>query len=97
MQWTRRLGSQQVHDLSGEYDLCLPPPPGMAPPSPPRMRALPHHPHLPSSDNLRVTTLGDKRFRMQLEDAMSFGQPLLLENVEEEIDPVLDPYAALGL
>ena len=48
-------------------------------------------------NQLRTTQLGDKRFRTQLEDAMSFGQPLLLENVEEEIDPVLDPYAALGL
>ena len=40
---------------------------------------------------LRVTQLTDKRFRNHLEDAMAFGQPLLLENVEEEIDPLLDP------
>ena len=40
---------------------------------------------------LRVTQLGERRFRAQLEDAMSFGQPLLLENVEEVLDPVLDP------
>ena len=42
-------------------------------------------------NQLRTTQLGDKRFRHQLEDAMAFGQPLLLENVEEELDPVLDP------
>ena len=40
---------------------------------------------------LRVTELGDKRFRNHLEDAMAFGQPLLLENVEEVLDPILDP------
>jgi len=42
-------------------------------------------------NQLRVTTLTDKRFRNHLEDAMSFGQPLLLENVEEVLDPILDP------
>ena len=42
-------------------------------------------------NSLRVTQLSDKRFRNQLEDAMAFGQPLLLENVEETIDPLLDP------
>ena len=43
------------------------------------------------ANSLRVTQLGEKRFRNQLEDAMAFGQPLLLENVEEELDPLLDP------
>ena len=33
----------------------------------------------------------EKRFRNALEDSMAFGTPLLIENVEEEIDPVLDP------
>ena len=42
-------------------------------------------------NSLRVTQLSDKRFRNQLEDAMAFGQPLLLENVEEVLDPLLDP------
>jgi len=42
-------------------------------------------------NGLRVTELGDKRFRNHLEDAMSFGQPLLLQNVEEVLDPILDP------
>ena len=42
-------------------------------------------------NSLRVSNLTDKRFRNQLEDAMAFGQPLLLENVMEVVDPVLDP------
>ena len=41
--------------------------------------------------SLRVSQLTDKRFRNQLEDAMAFGQPLLIESVEEELDPLLDP------
>ena len=43
------------------------------------------------ANQLRVTSLIDKRFRNTLEDSMAFGTPLLIENVEEEIDPVLDP------
>ena len=42
-------------------------------------------------NKLKVTNLLDKRFRNTLEDSMAFGTPLLIENVEEEIDPVLDP------
>jgi len=42
-------------------------------------------------NQLRISTLTDKRFRNALEDSMAFGQPLLLENVAEEIDPILDP------
>ena len=42
-------------------------------------------------NQLKVTNLLEKRFRNALEDSMAFGTPLLIENVEEEIDPVLDP------
>jgi len=42
-------------------------------------------------NQLRVTTLIDKRFRTHLEDAMAFGQPLLIENLGEEMDPVRLP------
>ena len=44
-----------------------------------------------AANQLRLTQLIDKRFRNVLEDAMAFGTPMLIENVEEEIDPVLDP------
>jgi len=43
------------------------------------------------ANQLCLTSLIHKRFRNMLEDSMAFGTPMLIENVEEEIDPVLDP------
>jgi len=42
-------------------------------------------------NELKITTLTHKWFRRHLEDSMSNGTPLLIENIEEEMDPVLDP------
>jgi len=36
-------------------------------------------------------TLTDKRFRNELERTMGDGLPLLIEHIEEDLDPVLDP------
>lgn len=36
-------------------------------------------------------TLSDKRFRQNLETTMCDGMPLLIQHIEEEVDPVLDP------
>eukprot|EP00698_Gefionella_okellyi_P018829 TRINITY_DN568_c0_g1_i2.p1 TRINITY_DN568_c0_g1~~TRINITY_DN568_c0_g1_i2.p1 ORF type:complete len:4478 (+),score=1217.70 TRINITY_DN568_c0_g1_i2:54-13487(+) len=40
---------------------------------------------------LKVTRLTDKTFRRVLEQQLLNGQPLLIEDVTEELDPVLDP------
>jgi len=41
-------------------------------------------------NDILITTLNSKLFRQQLEDSISLGRSLLIENVDEELDPILD-------
>lgn len=44
-----------------------------------------------ASAGLKIARLGDKTFRNVLEDCLANGRPLLVESVEQDLDPLLDP------
>jgi hypothetical protein len=44
-----------------------------------------------AANGLRVASLTDKGFRATLEACVAGGHPLLIENVEEQLDPLMDP------
>ena len=42
-------------------------------------------------NSLKVIKLTDSDFVRTLENAIQFGSPVLLENVQEELDPTIEP------
>lgn len=42
-------------------------------------------------NHLKAIKQNDKNFLRILENSMQFGQPLLIEDINEEIDPILEP------
>lgn len=47
--------------------------------------------NMEKKNNLAVVKLSDNDFVRQLENSIQFGIPVLLENIQEELDPVLEP------
>jgi len=45
---------------------------------------------LEKANNLKVTSQNHKYFRSHVEEALSQGLPLLIEDIGEELDPLLD-------
>lgn len=46
--------------------------------------------NMEKSNNLVVTTLNHRFFRNHMEDAISLGTPILIEDINEDLDPALD-------
>ncbi|XP_060137433.1 dynein axonemal heavy chain 7 isoform X1 [Zootoca vivipara] len=47
--------------------------------------------HMEKANSLHVIKLSDTEFVRTLENCVQFGTPVLLENVGEELDPILEP------
>lgn len=47
--------------------------------------------NMEKGNNLKAIKQNDKNFLRILENSLQFGQPLLIEDIQEEIDPALQP------
>lgn len=50
--------------------------------------------NMEKSNNLAIIRLSQADYVRILENAIQFGQPVLLENIGEELDPILEPVLA---
>ena len=47
--------------------------------------------NMEKANKLNVVKLSDPNYTRTLENAITFGTPVLLENIAEELDPILEP------
>lgn len=47
--------------------------------------------NMEKANKLQVTKLNDKHLSRALENCLQFGQPLMIEDIQEELDPLLEP------
>jgi dynein heavy chain len=57
----------------------------------PQQQAVSWIKNMYSKDQLKIKSLSESDFMKHLELAIQFGAPFLFENVDEELDPMLDP------
>ena len=47
--------------------------------------------NLEKANKMQVIKLNDKFLSRMLENCLQFGQPLMIEDIQEELDPILEP------
>ena len=57
----------------------------------PQQQAVSWIKNMYGKDQLKIKSLSERDFMKHLELAIQFGAPFLFENVDEELDPMLDP------
>ena len=60
----------------------------------PQQQAVSWIKNMYGKDQLKIKSLSESDFMKHLELAIQFGAPFLFENVDEELDPMLDPVRA---
>jgi len=63
----------------------------------PQQQAVSWIKNMYGKDQLKIKSLSESDFMKHLELAIQFGAPFLFENVDEELDPMLDPARARRL
>ena len=71
--------------------MTTPPVPTLCTASPPAGQANKWVKNMERPNKLSVIKLSDPNYARTLENSIQFGTPVLLENVGEELDPLLEP------